>query len=152
MNMKKIITQSFYESSSTRFYAVVDCNIDGENYPKHCRIGGNNTNALRANSDTKRELLRNGIISILPIMAKRIEVIKPFPGFHANSDANPNVVFYLPYTETRDKDSGKSKIIFDVTYIEYNGVRLSIDILDTYPDYFKISLVENPEIKEIEYI
>lgn len=79
-------------------------------------------------------------------MAKRIEVVTTFPGMLKGD------IIYLPYTIEHNTRTGNPDICFVSEYLEYNGTRIPIDILDTYPDYFKITLVENLEVNEIEYI
>jgi len=143
--MKKIITRDYLDNGNVSLYTICHCTIDGIEYQENVKISGSHIRDLEVSRDTKFRLLQNHIISVVPTMAKRIEVVTTFPGMMKGD------IIYLPYTEELDI-SGKSKIIFNDTYIEYNGVRLSIDILDTYPDYFKITLVENPEVNEIEYI
>jgi hypothetical protein len=145
--MKKIITSSCYALSRTPLYAITDCSINGVKFSKYSNISRNDE-VRSLSTDTKRELLRNGVVSIVPIKAKCVRVIKSFPGFDITSE---DIVKYLPYEEER-ADKWDHKIIFLNDCLEHNGVKIPIDILDAYPTFFEITLVENPEIKEIEYI
>lgn len=145
--MKKIITRDILRNGP-KLYASTDCNINGAYYPKYSEVTGYDSPIRQVGDDAIYKLLQNNVLSILPIKAKRVRVINSFPGFDINSE---DIIKYLPY---REEYEGKwnHKIIFLNDYLEHNGVKIPIDILDTYPTFFEITLVENPEIKEIEYI
>lgn len=144
--MKKIITRDYLDNGNVSLYTICHCTIDGIEYQENVKISGSHIRDLEVSRDTKFRLLQNHIISVVPTMAKRIEVVTTFPGMMKGD------IIYLPYTIEHNMRTGKSDICFLREYLEYNGTRIPIDILDTYPDYFKITLVENPEVNEIEYI
>lgn len=143
--MKKIITRDVLSKLSTKLYAVVDCTINNVEYPKYARITGSDKPSLRISEDSIYTLLRNNVLSVVPIKAKQVRVIQEFPG------VSLDVIKYLPYEE-ENEGKWNHVFIFLNDYVEYNGIKIHIDILDKHPTFFEITLVENPEVKEIEYI
>lgn len=139
--MKKIITRDILRNGS-KLYASTDCNINGAYYPKYSEVTGYDSPIRQVGDDAIYKLLQNNVLSILPSRAKRVEVIQTVPGIEVG------VVKYLPYTNKK----GSTDVVFIDEYFEHNGVKIPIDILDSYPNHFKVALVENPEVNEIEYI
>lgn len=143
--MNRIITKDFI-NKDTELWAINDCIINGYNYSANSKVTQDYM-PLKLDFCCAYKMLKDKILSLCPTKAKKIEVLKSFPGFETGE------IHYIPFEfYSGDQFNKKGDINYMSHELWQNGVRVHINTLEKYPEFFKIEIVDNPRMNELEFI
>ena len=143
--MNKIITKDFI-NKDTKFWAVNDCTINGIHYIANSKITQDYM-PLKLDFCCAYKMLKDNILSLCPTKAQRIEILKSFPGFEVGE------THYIPFEFcSGDQFNKRGSINYMSHELWENGVRIHINTFAKYPEFFKIDVVDNPQMNRFEFI